>query len=353
MKHASTNKTKKRATAEEDNINVAKSLLRDLQALGFADAVVGQSDTRLRKIICSTIGKVPLNAEDAQLNASIYQPSTNEQLRSDQTVPKSANQWCIITASAENPTISHLETPSILTKISKKRKRESLKYHGQPIMFNIEASTSSGTSVPAPQNDGNIAQAEGQHFLADIPSHLEQRTDITSCLEGRKMQHGDIMDVDNVVDAYESPRGSDTREVQRIEDGESVRNPCSRPVANATTAEHRQTLVVIADSVVAGNDTSYSPRPFGQDGPEHSRSPSVFSPPSPDVIGSVATALVGVSGEETTLAESTRQTLLPREFVCTPSCFMSLICRTGATPKWHNVVLGANGICDYLFSDVT
>jgi hypothetical protein len=263
----------------------------------------------------------------------------------------------MIATSTKNYVVFLLENPSVP---AAKRQKRNPKGHSRPITSSIEASTSSRTSVSKPRNDGVIAQAGDKH-LSNVPSHPERQLDITPYSEeGRNTQHGDIMDLgardlcqEIVVDAYETSREADIRERQWTENGgELVRNPCSRPVANTTIVEHTQTPVVIADSAAA-DDTSYSPRPFGQDGPEQSRSPSLLSPPSPDVISSSATAIVGVSGEGTTLAESAGQTSVHRKFVCTPLRFESLICRTGATPNWHKIVLGANGICDYLSSDVT
>jgi hypothetical protein len=261
-----------------------------------------------------------------QPNESIHQPNSYEQLYSEQTVPRSSDQHSIITTSAENPTIFHLENPSIPKRTSKKRKRKNLKEHGRTITSSVESSTPWRTSIPEPRHDGVTAQAGGQHFLADIPSHMEQRADITSCLEeGRNMPHGDIMDLDNVVDAYETPREAEVEERQRTENGgELVCIPCSRPVANSIIAEQSQTPVFIADSVVANNDSSYFSRPSGQDGPEHSRSPSLLSPPSPEVMNSSATALIVGSGKESPLAGSTRRSLPPCQSVCTSLSFITL-----------------------------
>jgi hypothetical protein len=148
------------------------------------------------------------------------------------------------------------------------------------------------------------------------------------------MQHGDIMDLDAqvlrqdiVVDASETPYEADIRNRQRTENsGELVPTPCSRPVANAITAEHNQTPVIIADDVVADNHDSPAPQPSGQDRLTHSHSSTLPSPTSQDVRDSSATVLVGGHEEGFTLAEPTRQSSPPCKSVCTSLSFIDLTC---------------------------
>jgi hypothetical protein len=128
------------------------------------------------------------------------------------------------------------------------------------------------------------------------------------------MQHGDIMDLDapalfqdDVVDAYETPREADDRERQRTENGgELVRVHCSRLVANSIIAEHSQTPVVVADSVVADNRDCPAPQLSDLDRPQHSYSPSLLSPPSPETIDNSPNGLISDSREESIFTKSTR-----------------------------------------------
>jgi hypothetical protein len=256
--HDNTNSTEKTATAEKDNLEVAKSLLKDLRTLGFTDNIIAQGDSRLTRVICDTEGIV--------LEKS--QPNGNEQLHSEQTVLRSSDQRSI-TPSAESPGIFRFENPSISTKKPTKRRRK------------------------------------------------------TGRREGRNMQHGDIMDLDD-VDAYETQREADIRR-QRTVNGELVRIPYSRPVVNAIIAAHSQTPTAIANSVDVSNHSCPAPQTLGQDGPEHLRSPSLLSPTS-DVIRSLTTRLIGGSGEESPLAGSTRQTSPPCKSVRTSLSSITLTC---------------------------
>jgi hypothetical protein len=303
------------------DVEVAESLRSHLRALGFEDADISSGNTRLARIIGRPYG----SKKGTQPNASIHQLNSKEQLYSEQTVLRSSDHRSIITTSAENPTIFHLENSSISTMTAKKRKRKTMNGRGQPITSNVEFSTS------WPRHDGVPAPAGDQHF-SNVPSHPEQQLDITPCSEeGRNMQHGDIMDLDArvlcqdiVVDAYETSREADIRERQRTENcGELVPIPCSRPVANARIAEHSQTPAIIADSIDA-NHHSPATQPCGQNGLEHEHSSTIPSPKSQGVWNSSAIVSLGGREEDFTLAESTRQLPPPCKYVCTSSSFNTL-----------------------------
>jgi hypothetical protein len=114
-------------------------------------------------------------------------------------------------------------------------------------------------------------------------------------------------------DAQLAPtRRADTSELR--EDTE-FRNAAIAPSSPAATA--------IAQSNERPETRS---RPFGQDGYEHTRSPSHLSPASPEIISSSATRLIGGNGVLSSLAWPTRQILAPCKFVCTSSSFNILIC---------------------------
>ncbi|KAH7061871.1 hypothetical protein BKA63DRAFT_198830 [Paraphoma chrysanthemicola] len=108
-----------------------------------------------------------------------------------------------------------VEDPSFPDRTSKKRKTSE---HGQTTTSNVESSTSSRTAVSELRNNSGTTEAEGQHFLVGISSHMEHRTNITPCIEEeRNIQDGDIMDLDDVVDASETPSEAATKEIQRSE----------------------------------------------------------------------------------------------------------------------------------------
>jgi hypothetical protein len=109
----------------------------------------------------------------------------------------------------------------------RKRKSKDLKGYRWATASNVKLSTFSRKSIPERRHDGSITQTEGQHFPTDVPSHPEQRVDITPPLEeGRNVQHGNSIDLDapalcqdDVVESYETPREAEVRERQRTKDG--------------------------------------------------------------------------------------------------------------------------------------
>ena len=234
----------KEKVSTDANIDVAMSLRAGLLALGFDDADIARGNTTLTKVISQTV------RTELELNQQVYQRYTsNKQLRSDQTVLGSSDQYSIITAS-ENSAVFNLEDPSVLVRTSKKRKRKNLEENSRPTTSNIESSTETS--------------------------------------------------------------------------GKLLRGPFSPLVANAIIAESCQTPVLITDSVVADNDSSFSPRPSGQDRPEYSHSTILPCSKPTEVIYSSATGLIGGGRERSTLAESTRQFLPPCKYVCTYSSFITL-----------------------------
>jgi hypothetical protein len=262
----------KEKVSTDANIDVAMSLRAGLLALGFKDADIARGSTTLTKIIRRTVRTEP------EPNQRLFQRhASNKQPPSYQTVLGSSDQRSIITASAENSAVFHLENPSVLARMSKKRKRKNKKEHSWPITYNVQSITSRRTPIPQPRNDGGTTQA-------------------------------------------------DIRERQRTETGDLVRNTCSRLVANAMIAEHSRTPVIIADSVDANNHDSPAPQPSGLDRPEHSRSSSLLSPPSSEAIDIPATALISGSGEELPLVRSTRQSLPSCKSVWSFLGFITLIC---------------------------
>jgi hypothetical protein len=249
----------------------------------------------------------------------------NEQLRSDQTVVISSGQCSVIATPIENSTIFHLEDP--LAEKPKKRRKKNQEGPSQRTTSNIKASTSSSKSAPELRHYRSTTQAGGQRFSADIPRHIEQQADITPYSEeGRSMQQGNVIDLDNVVGAYKTQREANIRERRRTEDSDLVQIACSQPVANAIIAEHGRTPAIIPHSADANNHDPPAPQSSGLDRPEYLRSPSLLSPPSPEAMNSSATALMVGSGEEPPLAGSTRQSSPPCKSVCT---FLSFITLTG------------------------
>jgi hypothetical protein len=287
----------KEKSSTNADIDVALSLRAGLLVLGFEDADVARSSTTLTKIIRRTITIGP------EPNQPVCQRlANNKQLHTDQAVLRSSDQCSIITAPAENSAVFHLESPSDLVRKSKKRKRKNLEENGRPTTSDVESNTSWKRPIPKPRHAGVTAQAEGQHF-SNAPSHLKHQDGIMPCFqEGRNMQRVDTMDLyapalcqNDVVEACENPREAVLGERPRTESGELVRVLCSWPVANAIIAEHSQTPVIIPNDVDANDHNSPAPQLSRQDGPEHSRSPSLLSP----------------------TAESTSHSLPPCKSVCT------------------------------------
>jgi hypothetical protein len=75
------------------------------------------------------------------------------------------------------------------------------------------------------------------------------------------------------------------------------------------------TPISVAGSVIPDNHNSPAPQLSRQDGPGHSRSPSLLPPPSPKAINIPATTLISGSREESPLVSSTRQSLPSCKFV--------------------------------------
>ncbi|KAF1358482.1 hypothetical protein EJ07DRAFT_156712 [Lizonia empirigonia] len=277
---------KVQAEIRKADVDVARFLRDELLALGLKNTDIERRDTRLTRLICEPHGKesalfkrdtVPADSEGIQPNASTQQSNqgiSQKRANIDEQPRRSdSSQPSAVPESAKN---------FILTK---KRKTNT-----------HDPTSSSRSSIPKPRHHGSTTQAEGQHFSASIPSHMEQRADITPCSrEGYNMQHGDIMDLDarmlcqdNVVDACETPHEADIRKRQRTENG----------------AEHSQTPVIIVDNVDTDNHDSPALQPSGLDQPQHSRSPSA------EAIDCSA-GLISGSREESILIESTRHSSPP------------------------------------------
>ncbi|KAF2818215.1 hypothetical protein CC86DRAFT_461194 [Ophiobolus disseminans] len=199
-----------------------------------------------------------------------------------------------------NTTLTKVITRTVRT--SKKRKRKNLEDNGRPTTSDVESSTSWKRSIPKPRHDGVTAQAGDQHF-SNVYGHLKHQADITPCFEEeRNMQRVDTMYLyapalcqDDVVEACETPREAEVEERHGTE----------------TSTEGCQTPVLITDSVVADNDSSFSPRPSGQDRPEYSHSTILPCSTPTEVICSSATSLMGGSREESILTEATRNSSTP------------------------------------------
>ncbi|KAF9692798.1 hypothetical protein EKO04_009143 [Ascochyta lentis] len=116
----------------------------------------------------------------------------------------------------------------------------------------------------------------------------------------------------------------------------------------------------VADSVISDNHNPLAPHPSNQDGPEHSRSPSVLSPPSPEAVNDSTTVLIGGSGEGCLLAESTRHSLSTNGQVTTfieTTEGVSSQQRQGtgdtSSPTWQDTTSGTNGILDHSYTNAT
>jgi hypothetical protein len=316
----------KEKVSMDANIEVAMSLRAGLLALGFEDADIARGNTTLTKVISQTVRTEPEpNQRVCQRRAS------NKQPHSDQTVLGSSDQCSIITA-LENSAVFHSEDPSVLVRTSKKRKRKNLEENGRATTSDIESSTSWKRSTPKPRHDGVTAQAEDQH-LSNFSSYLKHQPNITPCFnEGRNIQQVDTMNLyapvlcqDNVVEACETPREAEVEERHRTEtDSKLLRGPFSPLEANTIIAEGCQTPVLITDSVVADNNSSFSPRHYDQDRPKYSHSTVLPCSTPREVIYSLATSLIGGGREGSTLAGSTRQFLPPCKYMCTCSSFITL-----------------------------
>ncbi|OAL57283.1 hypothetical protein IQ07DRAFT_638633 [Pyrenochaeta sp. DS3sAY3a] len=120
-----------------------------------------------------------------------------------------------IATSTESSVVPHFEDPSVSAERLKKR-RKTNRGHSWRVTSNIKTST----LVPEPRSDRGTTQAEGQHFLAEIPDRMDQCAIITPFPEeGHNTQHGDNVDLNSIVNANVSPREADIRERQRIENG--------------------------------------------------------------------------------------------------------------------------------------
>ncbi|KAH8722762.1 hypothetical protein GQ44DRAFT_761640 [Phaeosphaeriaceae sp. PMI808] len=250
--------------SRDADIDVVKSLRDDLRAQGFVDTDIKRGNTRLTRLICEILP----NSEDIQQNASAQQ--------SNQGIFRKLNEQLKRCDFSQTPTVQHIIANQCMSTQS------------------ILGSPGRGSVIAALVENSVVFYLENPSISARKPNKRKKKI-----LEG----HG--RPITSNTEVSTSSRTS-------------IPEPRYDGSATQAEAEGNSTPILIADSVVADNNSSYSPRASSQDGPEHLRPTILPSLTSREPIDHSATALIGDSGEEYSLAKLARQTLPPFE-VITPN----------------------------------